>query len=43
MRLDVLQVERGFDIIIRTSPAAYFVSFAELRVEMNDLLGRLMS
>jgi ribonuclease P protein component len=43
VRQDVLPTERGLDIIIRTAPGAYTVPFADLRVEMNGVLGRLMS
>jgi ribonuclease P protein component len=43
VRQDVLPTERGLDIIIRTAPGAYSVPFADLRVEMNGVLGRLMS
>lgn len=43
IRQDVLPAERGLDIIIRTAPAAYAVPFADLRVEVNGVIGRLMS
>ncbi len=42
VRQDVLPTERGVDIIIRTGPRAYAVPFADLRVEMNGVLDRLM-
>ena len=42
VRQDVLPAEHGFDIIIRTAPAAYAVPFADLRVEVNGVIGRLM-
>jgi ribonuclease P protein component len=43
IRHDVLPAERGLDIVIRAAPGAYAVPFADLRVEMNGVLGRLMS
>ena len=43
VRQDVLPTECSLDIIIRTAPAAYAVPFADLRIEMNGVLGRLMS
>jgi ribonuclease P protein component len=43
IRHDVLPTERGLDIIIRTAPGAYSVPFADLRVEMTGVIGRLMS
>jgi len=39
----VLPAECGFDIIIRTAPGAYSVPFADLRVEVTGVMGRLMS
>jgi len=43
IRQDVLPAERGLDIIVRTSPGAYALQFADLRTEMNGVLGRLLS
>ena len=41
IRQDVLPVERGVDFVLRASPAAYALQFAELRAEMNGVLGKL--
>lgn len=43
IRQDVLPGDRGLDIIVRTSPAAYTMQFTDLRTAMNSALGRLMS
>jgi ribonuclease P protein component len=43
VRQDVLPVEHGLDIIIRTAPGAYSVPFADLRVAVNGVISRLMS
>ena len=43
IRQDVLPAERGLDIIVRTSPGAYALQFADLRAEMTGVLVRLLS
>lgn len=43
IRQDVLPGERGLDIVIRTAPGAYSVPFADLRVEVNGVISRLMN
>ena len=43
IRQDVLPSATGVDIIVKTAPSAYAVPFADLRVEMNGVLGRVMS
>jgi ribonuclease P protein component len=43
IRQDVLPADRGLDIVVRTSPAAYSLQFADLRTEMNGVLGKLLS
>ena len=41
VRQDFLHGERGLDVVIKTAPAAYAATFAELRTEMNGALSRL--
>lgn len=43
IRQDVLPTDRGLDIIVKTAPSAYAVPFADLRIEVNGVMGRLMS
>ena len=43
IRQDVLSAERGLDIVVRTSPSAYALQFADLRTEVNGVLGRLLN
>ena len=43
IRQDVLPAEHGVDIVVRTTPGAYALPFADLRTEMSGALGRLMS
>ena len=43
VRQDVLTAERGVDIVVRTSPGAYALQFADLRTEMHGVLGKLLS
>ncbi len=43
LRQDVLPGMRGLDIVIKAAPGAYSVPFADLRLEVNGVMGRLMS
>jgi len=43
IRQDVLRSERGLDIIVKAAPSAYTVPFADLRTEVNGVIGRLRS
>ena len=42
IRQDVLPSGRGLDIIVRAAPGAYTVPFADLRIEVTGLIGRLI-
>lgn len=41
VRQEVFPDERGLDIIIKTAPSAYSLTFAELRAAVHAVLGRL--
>ena len=43
IRQDLLPAERGVDIVVRTSPGAYALQFADLRTEVSGVLGKLLS
>jgi ribonuclease P protein component len=42
VRQDVLPAPHGLDMIIKAAPAAYTVPFADLRVEVSGVMGRLL-
>ena len=42
IRQDVLPSNHGLDIIVRAAPGAYTVPFADLRIEVTGLIGRLI-
>jgi ribonuclease P protein component len=42
IRQDVLPRDGGMDIVVRTAPSAYAVSFSALRAEFNRVVGRVL-
>ena len=43
VRQDVLPAERGVDLIVRTAPAAYSVTFDDLRSELDAAFRRVVN
>jgi ribonuclease P protein component len=43
IRQDLLPAEHGVDVVVRTSPGAYALQFADLRTEVSGVLGKLLS
>jgi ribonuclease P protein component len=43
IRQDILPASCGLDIVVRTAPGAYSAPFADLRTEIQGVMGRLLS